>query len=43
VYKRQNVDIDEYIDMLQRVYSRITFKRVYDVRSESSSDFIPKI
>ena len=38
-----NVDIDEYIDMLQRVYSRITFKRVYDVRSESSSDFIPKI
>ena len=38
-----NIDIDEYIDMLQRVYQRITFKRVYDVRNESQSDFLPQI
>lgn len=38
-----NIDMDEYIDMLQRVYSRITFKRVYDVRNESQSDYLPQI
>lgn len=38
-----NIDIDEYVDLLQRVHSRITFKRVYDVRTESQSDFLPKI
>jgi hypothetical protein len=29
--------------MLQRVYQRITYKRVYDVRNESQSDFFPQI
>ena len=38
-----NIDIDEYIDLLQKIYARITYKRVYDVRTESVSDFFPKI
>ena len=38
-----NIDIEEYVDLLQKIYSRITYKRVYDVRTESVSDVYPKI
>jgi hypothetical protein len=38
-----NVDFDEYIDLMQRVYQRITYKRVYDSRNESVSEHFPVI
>ena len=33
-----NIDIDEYIDLLQRIYQRITFKLAYDNRTEKLTD-----
>lgn len=38
-----NVDFDEYIDLMQRVYQRITYKTVYDSRFESVSKHYPVI
>jgi hypothetical protein len=38
-----NIDIDEYIDMLQRLYQRIIYKRAYLNDSESVQDHFPKI
>ena len=34
-----NIDIDEYIDLLQRIYQRITFKLAYDIRTEKLTDY----
>ena len=36
-----NVDIEEYIDLLQRIYERITFKRSFD--NNLLSDHFPRI
>jgi hypothetical protein len=38
-----NIDLDEYIDMLQRIYSRITYKRVYYTESETVKEVYPRI
>jgi hypothetical protein len=38
-----NIDMDEYLDLLQRIYDRITFKKVYDTKTESMSDHYPRI
>ena len=38
-----NVDLEEYLDLLQRIYDRITFKKAYDTRTESVSDHFPLI
>ena len=37
------MDIDEYLDLLQRIYDRITFKKVYDTNNESVTDHYPRI
>ncbi len=35
--------MDEYLDLLQRIYDRIVFKKVYDTRNESVTEFFPRI
>jgi hypothetical protein len=38
-----NIDLDEYIDLLQRIYTRITYKRVYFTETESVKSIYPRI
>jgi hypothetical protein len=38
-----NIDLDEYLHMLQLIYSRITYKRVFICSEEAVRTFYPKI
>jgi hypothetical protein len=38
-----NIDLDEYIELLQKVYARITYKKVYLINNESVKEYYPKI
>lgn len=38
-----NIDLEEYVDMLQRIYARITYKKAYFCQTESVKEFFPKI
>ena len=35
--------MDEYLDLLQRIYDRIVYKKVYDTRNESVTEHFPRI
>lgn len=42
-YWATNIDIDEYLDVLTKLYARITFKRVYLTESETLTSIYPRI
>ena len=42
-YWATNIDLDEYLDLLTKLYSRLSYKRVYLTESESLTSIYPRI